>query len=520
MTSTSQLGHSRQNSEKHQRKYHIATADLGRHDRWDATALPGDHRQTPTIRARKRRTFFIWIILLGLAYWSVTWSINYFILGGRRIVTSPDDPEVMYTSRSQVPKYTEVYSMEKYLPQHDLTLPWPEGRHGRFLKFEWTYGNIGFNNQLQDILLTAQLAHLSNRAYAFQPYLWHRTSWTRVVVDEAGHLRSAEIPLNAFISGPAAGAPVIERNEKLHHPRAVTRKFFDKVCPSSRVTYLDVGEVRRKYGIEEHTQPSTLKMMDAWVTELAEMEDSCVVVRGDDFVWTFGAYGPRLTSMWPTVKDSPVYGQLNWSPLVQGIVANNLRLLAPKLVAAPDEASAAPSILPGTLAIHLRRGDFERHCVHLANMGSVFAGWANLPQLPDRLPDDTSSMTREERMSRCYPRVDQLIQKVRTVKREWDAAAGGTSGRSQLQRVYVLTNAEVEYRQSLTQLLKGDGWGDVVMSMDLEVRNEEKEVAVAADMMIAEIAEVFLGNGWSSLTSNVNVMRLVRGSAPESNRFL
>ncbi|KAG8877185.1 hypothetical protein FRB97_003611 [Tulasnella sp. 331] len=297
--------------------------------------------------------------------------------------------------------------------------------------------------------MTAQLAHLSNRPYAFEPYLWHRTSWTRVVVDEGGHLRSAQIPLNAFVSGPASGAEIAgPGNVNTHHPRAVTRKFFDKVCPKSRLRYVDVREVRRKYGIEDHLQLPTQKVMDAWVAELAEIEDTCVVVR-----------------------DLP--------PL-----------------------SAVPTILHGTLAIHLRRGDFQRHCSHLADMGSVFAGWATLPQLPDRLPEDGlghHNLTRDEMMTRCFPRVDQLIQKIRMVKQEWEASQSGSASSSRgLCRAYMLMNAEMGYRESLTRLLKLDGWDEIVMSIDMKLTNEEKEVAVASDMMVAYIAEVFQGNGVKS----------------------
>lgn len=164
----------------------------------------------------------------------------------------------------------------------------------RFLKFEGTYTHLGFNNQLQDALMTAQLAYLSNRAYTIQPYIWNSHSWTRVVVDH-GHLRSAQIPLNAFITGPIVGAN-IESNStsttesRPNPPRAITRKFFDQVCPSrsSRIRYVDIDEIRVKYGIEESKEPSAAQILEAWSTELGAIEDSCVVVRGPDHVFSFG----------------------------------------------------------------------------------------------------------------------------------------------------------------------------------------------------------------------------------------
>ncbi|KAG9003438.1 hypothetical protein FRB95_012160 [Tulasnella sp. JGI-2019a] len=443
-----------------------------------------------------------------------------FLLSGWRVSKSSDDPDVMYTSRSQVPDYADLWDLEEHLPQQDLSLPQPEGRNGRFLKFEWTYTHLGFNNQLQDVLMTAHLAYLSNRAYTIQPYIWNRHSLTRVVVDK-GHLRSAQIPLSAFISGPAAGTEIENNNSgnnatvSLPPPRAVTRKFFDQVCPSrsTRIRYVDVDEVRVKYGIEEAKEPSAAQMLEAWSKELGSIEDSCVVVRGKDYVFPFGAYGHRLAHAWPHIKDSPVFTQHAWSPLVEGIVRNNLRVLAPDLPSAIT-SSSIPRMIPGLLAIHLRRGDFARHCGRLGDMGASFAGWANIAGLPDPLQD---SWDKETTVHRCFPTVGELMKKIRTVRQEWEASV---EGRGPLNRVYVLTNAEVQFREDLTSMLIEDGWDGVTMSTDLEVRREEKEVAVAADMMVAQVAEVFLGNGWSSLTSNVNLMRMLDGAPIESNRFL
>lgn len=77
---------------------------------------------------------------------------------------------------------------------------------------------------------------------------------------------------------------------------------------------MDVREVRRKYGIEDHLQPPTQKVMDAWVAELAEIEDSCVVVRGDDFVFTFGCVFNTL-SLFP----ERCINDIDICPLSQGL---------------------------------------------------------------------------------------------------------------------------------------------------------------------------------------------------------
>ncbi|KAJ7160233.1 hypothetical protein C8R46DRAFT_1107418 [Mycena filopes] len=43
---------------------------------------------------------------------------------------------------------------------------------------------------------------------------------------------------------------------------------------------------------------------------------------------------------------------------------------------------------------------------------------------------------------------------------------------------------------------------------------------MAVDMRMGEGAEVFVWNGFSSLTSNIVMLRLARGLDPETTRFL
>lgn len=79
-------------------------------------------------------------------------------------------------------------------------------------------------------LISAQMAYMSNRAYAFQPYLWDIHAWYRTVMDGDTE-RSAVIPLNTFLNGPAAGGPMptpANPNEP-PAPRAVSWHWFDEV---------------------------------------------------------------------------------------------------------------------------------------------------------------------------------------------------------------------------------------------------------------------------------------------------
>lgn len=85
--------------------------------------------------------------------------------------------------------------------------------------------------------MSAEMAYLSNRAYAFQPIYWQMFTYERIVKDDDGITwRSAEIPLNAFIAGPAAGGPMPSAAPGWDAvaPRAVTLDWFNQV-----------GEVKR-----------------------------------------------------------------------------------------------------------------------------------------------------------------------------------------------------------------------------------------------------------------------------------
>lgn len=76
------------------------------------------------------------------------------------------------------------------------------------------------------------MAYLSNRAYAFQPFIWEMWTTDQLVKSDDGvTLRSARIPLNAFISGPTAGGHMSmpAPGWDVTAPRAVSYDFFEEV---------------------------------------------------------------------------------------------------------------------------------------------------------------------------------------------------------------------------------------------------------------------------------------------------
>lgn len=74
--------------------------------------------------------------------------------------------------------------------------------------------------------------------------------------------------------------------------------------------------------------------------------------------------------------------------------------------------------------------------------------------------------------------------------------------------------------KGLRNALREDGWEDVMGSAELVLDREQRYVSGAVDMGIAERAEVFVGNGFSSMSANIVMLRMANGLDPQTNRFL
>lgn len=90
-----------------------------------------------SINLRSRR-----FTLYGLLFIFTT-SIYYFIFFGRR----PSDLDDL----DQPPTYTRLKEWESALPQHNLDLPFPEGRTGRYVLFKNQIEGLGWNNELIEV---------------------------------------------------------------------------------------------------------------------------------------------------------------------------------------------------------------------------------------------------------------------------------------------------------------------------------------------------------------------------------
>ncbi|KZT40025.1 hypothetical protein SISSUDRAFT_1070343 [Sistotremastrum suecicum HHB10207 ss-3] len=413
------------------------------------------------------------------------------------------------------PTYERLIAAEKALPQHNLDLPFPEGRNGRYVKFTNQIKGLGWNNVMNEVLLCSHLAWRAKRAYVFQDYVWKvdyypwRTPnwpWPRM-------------PLTALIAGPTAGGPW-EADDLT--PRSVREDHWEKVCPPEDTEIIDSdvakGPIRDAPGNE---------VMDHWVKLLTESTKRCVEVvptlsGGDMFPQTFDLWlmgSSRLTYLWPEISQSPISRLLGTSPLVNSAVDRNEHLFLPK--------GSRPSFdydpYSHMMAIHLRRGDFHEACTRLANYNSTFYGWNLLPELLDPFTPpggdwEIGANTPENiqvYLERCLPTNEYLIKKIHDSKVAWE---NGGMGRK-LDIMFIMTNAKKDWLDEFKKALKASGWTTIISTQDLVLDDEQLGVGMAVDMDIGRRAAAFIGNGWSSLTSNVLHRRLVDGKQPLANRF-
>jgi len=135
---------------------------------------------------------------------------------------------------------------------------------GRYVHFANQVKHAGFNNVLNEVLLLAHLAQASGRSYV------HRPLWL--------HQRPT-LPLQAFISGPAAGANGSE-------PHAVSVAQYDAACPLRERRYISTTQVRQALGLDSRSD--ALEHMNLWSNFLRNMPERCVeVLRGTPLVFDY-----------------------------------------------------------------------------------------------------------------------------------------------------------------------------------------------------------------------------------------
>ncbi|KAI8970876.1 hypothetical protein BD414DRAFT_501473 [Trametes punicea] len=409
------------------------------------------------------------------------------------------------------PLYSRFHKAELDLPQHNASLRLPEGKSGRYLWIANHASKCGWGNAMQELFLNAYLAYRSERAFVFDNYTWSR--------DEADYslynLRPipSRIPLTAMIRGPIVGNyPPFGENV----PRAVIPEYFNEVCPNR--TVIGSSEVN-----DALVDPSAETLIQAWTERMGPHR--CVEVETgspeifDEHVF---ADAHRLLDIWPHFSQSPIVQNFSWSTLVELAFDNNREVfspaspLEPTLSSVPISAGLARyTLIDGLLAIHVRRGDFKGHCYDVLARRSIgYTGFNSFPSLPDRwdLAADLSDRDKRALYTRhCFPDIDMIVNRVEEIRNT-------PAGRG-LRHVYVMTNGSPSWVLQLkAALMARHGWQNVASSRDMMLNPEQKYVSQAIDMLIGQRAQVFVANGFSTLSGMVVMLRMANGVSTDATR--
>ncbi|KIL62346.1 hypothetical protein M378DRAFT_12930 [Amanita muscaria Koide BX008] len=406
------------------------------------------------------------------------------------------------------PLYESFRYREDNLSHYDADAPYPNGRHAKYIFFANHQRGVGWGNVMQELLLNALLAYTIKRSFVFYNYEWGtRTRYSLY----NGHLIPSTIPLSAIVSGPLVGGPM----SPLNVPQAVSEKHFLEVCPNR--TIIRSEELRGQ--LEGAT---ALQILEAWAAKFGAMEDPCIEIpRGSWSIFDFLLFGSKnVLDIWPTLLKSPIITQFDWSPLIYSAFDSNRYLfeLSPSINTTHGGASTSPLLrrIPGLLVIHIRRGDYATHCDGLARYSAGFNGFNQFDGLPDKfeVPQGGRSKNAPDNYAiyrkRCYPSISQIVFKVSEVNQKVPG----------LDRLYIMTNGRREWIDQLSRALRASGnWDAISSSRDLTLTWEQRFVAHALDMLVAQRAQSFIGNGWSTLTSNTVLLRMAENHGTNTAFF-
>ncbi|KIY70208.1 hypothetical protein CYLTODRAFT_392345 [Cylindrobasidium torrendii FP15055 ss-10] len=463
---------------------------------------------------------------------------------------APQEPLHTDTNNTLPPTFDEWHNYEAKINTLPKSRYIAEGPTLPLIHFSNHAHGSGWGNIMQELLMNAHLAQAAGYGFVFDNYTWSKDMTSPFGIFN-GKAIPGRIPLTALVAGPVVGA---------NDQPAVSLPQFTELCnwkgeglssfkgePNPNIYVLESEPLRATIG--ERGQMEGKDMLYGYVKELTRLKESgvqCVVVKESSLhmwdIWLFG--DTHALSLMPYIRNSPVFTQFAWSPLILSLFWDNQAFFRdvrskswwekwfgkewdslpapvdpnhPHPIPIPAQLEAGSTnppytLLEGLLALHIRRGDFEEHCANLAAWGSRFNGFNSFPELPDTFtPPDGDDDRKAYAHSRCFPSVQDILQKVTSLRQI-----------RKLDRVYVMSNGSPAFLQELKdELAKLGGWkdGGVRTSRDLTwSRREGKYVAQAMDMYVAQRADVFVGNGFSSLTSNVVLLRMINGVDPITTR--
>ncbi|KAF4620441.1 hypothetical protein D9613_000245 [Agrocybe pediades] len=376
---------------------------------------------------------------------------------------------VYYTFKPPTALYNDLFVSETQASK-DLI---HNERGNRYVKFNQLQG-AGFNNQAQEILLYHHLALQTSRVYVYQPLIWRPRGET------------AGVPLSAFLPGVT--------------DNSVSDSVFDEVCPPEEVVHVKL----RANDLDQWNHAKTI----------LNQKDRCIVVDDRIFNWAFLESAGTHT-IWPSFQKY-LGIHYKWSDIILDITNRTQTQLQLKPAGEPY------------MALHLRRGDFEGHCEYLADSRKGFTTWATLPVLqPAVFPPALDTYNHSSVVEHCYPTLYRIL----------DAVSAQARRKPHLRTLHIIHDGAWDhptvYLQfyKLAEALKNEGWAKdqdwpsgpmlrITQSAHTPIARGERDFAVCVDVEMARRAEVFIGNPYSSLSTQVAALRLGDGGQVEDITFV
>ncbi|PFH46474.1 hypothetical protein AMATHDRAFT_43580 [Amanita thiersii Skay4041] len=425
--------------------------------------------------------------------------------------------EAFPTRDGMPPLYKQYREWEAHLPAHNPSLPYPDGKHAKFILFGNHQIGVGWGNVLQEMIMNAYFAYYVKRSFVFYNYTWNMDGPD--FSEYNGHPIPSRIPLSAIISGPIVGGPMGPNDVDV--PRAISLDYFHQVCPNP---YILRGEsVKEGLG----GNPPAKQLVAALLEKIDAIDARCIEIpRGSAQIFDYILFGSKgVLDVWPELSKSPIFTHFGWSPLIHSAYNANRHFFEltspslssfyapvsghlPKIFSPMNPPSPPYPPLDGLLVVHIRRGDFDQHCKHFWTYSSEYNGFNSFPELPDHFIPPSRGATPENEeiyMKHCFPNVTQIVARVEDVRKR---VASGAEGQG-LKKIYIMTNGKRDWLAELKSALEDKGgWEGIETSRNVWLSWEQKPVAQALDMYVAQRAEAFIGNGFSSLTSNIVMLRM------------
>ncbi|KZV75664.1 hypothetical protein PENSPDRAFT_571091 [Peniophora sp. CONT] len=404
------------------------------------------------------------------------------------------------------PDYRAWHEFELALPQNNLELPYPQGKTGKYVRVSNHVTKLGWGNHIQEMIMNAHMSFESGRTFVFYNWTWEPN--TRYHYTTFGsHYSPARIPITAYVEGPIAGGAFPPQDDM---SPAVSWEFFDQACPNP--TKIDVDP-----NSGELAWASARTISNHYADKIRNIDNHCVefVSKSNKPIFDYILFGDggRLSDVWEELIASPIVTEWTWSSLVMSIAEQNRDFIHPAL----ESGASQRTPLSGLIALHIRRGDYPAHCKYLRKYHAPFHGFNQRTDFADHYPLPSNERWAADSQAyydtHCIPDMNKMVEKVMRVRETH-------SEKGTLDRVYILTNGDRAWLREFEDALRAKAtWASIHSSRELALSPEQKFVAQAADMMVATRAEVFVGNGFSSLTSTVNLLRVAQHRSPDTTRF-